>query len=127
MAKVIYSRSEPGKIGSGLLPSKNDILLYQGDDFSVNLAFGSSKTSRIDMTGWTGSCQFRRTVNADPINATVTIATDGKKLSLSLDKTLTSAMSGKYVYDLQLTTADGDTRTFMHGEAEVLPEVTKGV
>lgn len=125
MAKVVYSNSTPGVIGSGLLPAKHNVVMYQGDDFSINLAFGSNKTSRVDMTGMTGSCQIRRTLTSQPIDSVITISEDGKKLNWFVGHETTSTMSGKYLYDLQLTETDGSSRTFLSGEVEVIPEVTK--
>lgn len=130
MARVVYpGSSDSGKIGDNAVARKRDMIIYQGDDFSVNVGFGSSPTHRLNMTGWQAYCSFKRAYSdATPVvSAETTIRSDGLSINISLPASVTSGMTGKYLYDLELVNLEGKHKTYMYGEVEVIPEVTRTV
>jgi hypothetical protein len=125
MAKVVYTSTESGPIGKTLLPRKKDIVMYQGDPFNINLGFGSSPTTRINLTGCLVECEIKKTTNSTPISARMTVSEDGLKVNMYLSSSDTESMSGKYDYDLQVTRPGQQPRTYMYGQVEVISETTR--
>jgi hypothetical protein len=125
MAKVVHVGNEDTPVG--FMPRKKDIAIYQGDDFSIAIAFGTRGTPRLNMTGWQGFCSFRKTLDSfSSVDAGVSVADDGLSLRVSIPSSVTQTMSGSYLYDLEILTPDGKKKTYMYGTATVTPQVTRG-
>ena len=130
MAKVVYQGGgdDAGRIGENAVARKRDMVIYQGDDFAVNVGFGSSPTNRLNMTGWEVYCSFKKTTDGiDSVDAITTVREDGLSVRIALPAEMTANMSGTYVYDLELINLEGRRKTYMYGSVEVIPEVTKAV
>jgi hypothetical protein len=102
--------------------------IYQGDDYRavVNLTHNGGAA---DLTGFTApSAQLRRDVadvDTGTPDAAFTCAIVGSTVTLYLAHATTAALSGCYVWDLQLTGPLGDIITVARGPAHVTQEVTR--
>jgi hypothetical protein len=102
--------------------------IYQGDDYTA-IAFISKDGIGIPLTGFTGpAAQLRRNV-ADidtAVDATFACSISGTStVTLTLPKATTVALTGCYVYDLQITDPTGHLVTIAKGPAHVIQEVTR--
>lgn len=59
----------------------------------------------------------------EPVLVLKDIPIDTMKLHIEPSDTKSLAYKKTYVYDIQITFANGDVRTFISGELELLPEV----
>jgi hypothetical protein len=111
-----------------LLPARLDLIIYRGDDFLKSLQFTDDEDEPINITGWTFLSQIRKTANDDELLAALTVTvTDAAtgKLDLTLAASITkSLVTG--VWDLEAV-ADGDTRTYLAGDAIVTSDVSRAV
>lgn len=107
-------------------PTKLDLHLYAGDDWSRTLTFYENDAPK-DLTGFTWLAQIRRrhftdverTMEVDPIDPTNGV------IVLSLTAAQTEDMRDRYVWDLQWTDTSDQIRTVLAGALIVSPEVSK--
>lgn len=103
--------------------------IYQGDDpaWRVTVMTTDSPPVPADITGYTASAQIRRAVaDVDPVVvATIATTVTSPNVFLSLTHTQTALLSGRYVWDLQLTAPGGGVSTILKGNVIVTSEVTR--
>jgi hypothetical protein len=110
------------------MADKVDLTIYQGDDYSAVVDVLNEDGTPTDLTGYTAKSQIRRSVaDASPavvveIGATV----QSPFVFLSIPHADTEPLNGKYVWDLQLTAADGIITTLLYGQVTIQAEVTRG-
>jgi hypothetical protein len=109
------------------MPSQGDLILYQGDDEPYTVTVTLDGTTPADITGYTAQAQIRRAVaDADPeVAATITCTVQSPEVLLSIPHAVTATLTGKYVWDLQLTSPEGMVKTVMAGKVSVTQEVTR--
>lgn len=119
-----------GTIGVNLRPKRYDIEIYQGDTFSFQLKLKDNAANPVDVTGWTALAQIRKISDSSPgetpaMSATIQ-GTEGTVV-LSLTDTETSALDGEteYKYDVQLTDAGGNKRTYIGGKITVTEDISE--
>jgi hypothetical protein len=112
------------------MPNIQNLGLYQGDDFAATVAVTSGGAT-ADLTGYTAQAQIRADT-ADNIStvtyqipATITVPPTAGNISLSIPRATTATLSGRYLWDLQLTAAGGTIQTILYGKVFVQPEVTR--
>ena len=104
-------------------------IIDQGTTFSKQITvYETDGTTIQNLTGYTVSSQLRKNYTSTAftaINATNNSPTNGV-IVMSLTAVQTSALkSGRYVYDLQITAADGTVTRVIEGVITIRPEVTK--
>ena len=80
------------------------------------------------MNGYTAAAQIRKTYGSSSVSSTfsTSIAENTGQVTLSLTDTQTTALeSGRYVYDLNVTSGGGQTTRVVEGQAIVTPGVTR--
>ena len=112
---TIIDYEQAGTIGANLLPKRYDIDLYQGDTFEVVLNFKDAGNVGVDLTGFTGNCQFKPTTGA-PIDIGVTVNYGSVNGAVQLLLADTSALNGSYSWDLELQDAGADDEPTLVGE-----------
>jgi hypothetical protein len=107
--------------------SREDLSVYQGDDHSWVVTVRNQDGTPADITGYTARAQIRRAVaDSDPIVvAEMASSVASPVVNLSLTRTQTATMNGRYVWDLQLTSDTGTVTTILAGNVNVKPEVTR--
>ena len=108
-----------------------NIVLYQGDDFSMTFRLkNKGLETPVNITGCVPKADIKVNLSdanpkltftaalLDPLDGTVT-------LSLTGAQTAAQAAGTKMIYDCQLKWPDNTTKTYLSGSIDVLPEVTK--
>jgi hypothetical protein len=109
---------------------REDLCIYQGNDqawvVTVTLEDG---VTPADIAGYTASAQIRRGVaDSDPVVVTsFTTAVVSPDVSLSLSHDQTGLLSGRYVWDLLLTSPADIRTTILRGNVAVTATVTRSV
>ena len=106
-----------------------NLQIDQGSTFSKQITvYQTDGTTIQNLTGYTVASQVRKnytSTNFVTINATNNDPTNGV-IVMSLTATDTAGMkAGRYVYDLQITAADGTVSRTIEGIITIKPEVTK--
>ena len=104
-------------------------IIDQGSTWSKQITvYETDGTTIQNLTGYTVASQLRKNYTSTAyttINATNNSPTSGI-IIMSLTATQTAALkSGRYVYDLQITAADGTVTRVIEGVITLRPEVTK--
>ena len=105
-----------------------NIFIDQGTDFSITVDVTDSAGDVLDLTGYTSSAQIRKTYSSSSVSETFTTSISAAvgQVTLSLNDTQTTALeSGRYVYDLNVTSDGGITTRVVEGQAIVTPGVTR--
>ena len=106
---------------------KANLIIDQGSTYSTLINITDENDVAIDLTGYTGAAQIRKhySSTANTPFAVVISASDGAvALSLSANQT-SSLLAGRYVYDVELTSAGGVVSRVVEGIVTVTPQVTR--
>lgn len=140
MGVVNFDKALAEDVGVSLRPKRIDIEVYQGDTFKFATVFKQPPAVEgqegppVDITGWVGKCEVRSLDNATiKITATVSIVdednkttADGSAGRILIDFEDTSLVDGgEYKYDVQMTDADENIRTFLGGKFIVVEDITE--
>lgn len=128
MADIVYPGQDPGgTLGIDFMPANYDLRLYKGDYFPLKLTLKDNAGVAINLTGYTAKAQIR--VNFDdpaPYNFNATINAAAGEVNFELPSTVSSTIpAGSYIWDVQVTDPNGNTRTYIAGDVSVHDEVTK--
>ena len=106
-----------------------NLFIDQGTDFSIVVDVTDATGSVLDLTGYSAAAQIRKTYGSSSASATFTTSTGTPsqgKVTLSLTDTQTSGLSsGRYVYDLDITSGSGVKTRVVEGQAIITPGVTR--
>jgi hypothetical protein len=107
--------------------TREDLSVYQGDDQSWTVTVRNQDGTPAVITGFTARAQIRRGVaDSDPVVvAEMAASIASPVVNLSLTHIQTSTMSGRYVWDLQLTSPTGEVTTILAGNVNAKAEVTR--
>lgn len=114
------------------MPSRGDLQIYQGDDYSavVQVLDIDDSAPLPDLTGCTTQAQIREGPADDYPDVIVEIATAvilPNLVTLTIPAALTIDLCGTYSWDLQLNGGGFIKTTVMAGKAVITPEVTREV
>jgi hypothetical protein len=116
---------------AGTNPGSTDFLVRRGDDWAAyRLEVTLFDYDPIDTSEWEVVAQFRRQTDDVDEEGEFLIAksrsnTEVLVLDFSLTDTVTAAMSGTYVWDVQATYPDGKVSTWRQGTIKVSKDVTR--
>tara|TARA_B100001564_G_C20018070_1_gene393338 strand:+ start:31 stop:363 length:333 start_codon:yes stop_codon:yes gene_type:complete len=105
-----------------------NLFIDQGTDFTVTVDVSDATGGILDLTGYSASAQIRKTYGSSTKVdfATSTGTPSQGKVNMSLTDAQTSALeSGRYVYDLNITSGSGVTTRVVEGQAIITPGVTR--
>jgi len=105
-----------------------NLFIDQGTDFTVTVDVSDATGGILDLTGYSASAQIRKTYGSSTkVDFTTSTGTPSQgKVTMSLTDTQTSALeSGRYVYDLNITSGGGVTTRVVEGQAIITPGVTR--
>lgn len=124
MSTTIIDFPTGDTIGASRKPKRYDIDLYQGDTFSFYLAFTGASLST---TGWTANSVVKTVKEKTPVPGIIIISaidTVANRFTVSIDSN--SLESGtEYMYDVQVTDAGGNKRTFIGGKIITTEDITE--
>lgn len=106
---------------------KANLIIDQGTTYSTDLQLTDDAGNVIDLTSYTAAAQIRKTyTSSSATNFTVTIGASTGLVTLSLTANQTSNITaGRYVYDVELTSAGGVVSRIIEGIVTVTPQVTQ--
>ena len=106
----------------------SNLTIDQGSTFTANIDCTASDGNVLILTGYTVAGQIRKNYDSTTpvaLNAIVGNATGGR-LTISLTAVQTNALTaGRYVYDVEITSAAGVVTRVVEGQVEVTPGVTR--
>ena len=105
-----------------------NIYIDQGTDFSITVDVTDSAGEILELSGYTAAAQIRKTYSSSSVSASfsTSIAESTGQVTLSLTDTQTTGLeSGRYVYDLNITSGVGVVTRVIEGQAIVTPGVTR--
>ena len=104
-----------------------NLTLEQGTDFSVNLTVRNSDGSPLNLLGYTASSEVRKHYTSStkyPFDVTFADRAQGK-ISLTMTDTATALINeGRYVYDVYITSSNGNKSRVIAGMLFVSPGVS---
>ena len=105
-----------------------NLFIDQGTDFTVTVDVSDATGGILDLTG-SAAAQIRKTYGSSSTSAvfSTNLGTPSQgKVTMSLTDTQTSGLdSGRYVYDLNITSGGGVTTRVVEGQAIITPGVTR--
>ena len=109
---------------------QQNLLLEQGADFQAVIKLYSDNTSPLNLTGYTGTGEMRRSYDSVSASATLTVAmpipTNGELIITLAAASSTGIKYGRYLYDILLTqTSTGTLTRAVEGIITVTPRVTR--
>lgn len=110
------------------MASISNIFIDQGTDFSITVDVTQADGNALNLTGYSAAAQIRKTYGSTSATATFTISISAAtgQVTMSLTDTQTTAISsGRYVYDLNITSGSGATTRVVEGQAIITPGVTR--
>tara|TARA_Y100001972_G_scaffold51577_1_gene63272 strand:+ start:701 stop:1033 length:333 start_codon:yes stop_codon:yes gene_type:complete len=105
-----------------------NLFIDQGTDFTVTVDVSDATGGILDLTGYSAAAQIRKTYgSSSKVDFSTSTGTPSQgKVTMSLTDTQTSALeSGRYVYDLNITSGAGVTTRVVEGQAIITPGVTR--
>lgn len=105
-----------------------NLYIDQGTDFSVTVDVTDTAGDILNLSGYSATAQIRKTYSSSSVSASfsTSIAEASGQVTLSLTDTQTTGLeSGRYVYDLNITSGGGVTSRVIEGQAIVTPGVTR--
>jgi|TARA_B110000908_G_C10252641_1_gene453146 hypothetical protein len=106
----------------------SNIVIDQGTTFNAEIDVTDSEGNILNLAGYTAAAQMRRTYSSTTAyNFTASIASEIEgTVNISLNAAATNVLkAGRYVYDVEITGADGSITRVVEGQVEVTPGVTR--
>ncbi|PWT79186.1 MAG: hypothetical protein C5B60_00105 [Chloroflexi bacterium] len=108
---------------------RQDLTLYQGDDWAAMVCVNNSDGTAADLNGYSVQAHIREGVadqswdRAAELTCAIVLP---NQISISLTNRQTTQLTQpSYRWDLQIVSPDGITTTIMAGQVRVLLEVTR--
>ena len=105
-----------------------NLYIDQGTDFSITVDVTDSAAAVQDLTGYSASAQIRKTYSSSSVSATfaTSISEAAGQVTITLTDTQTNSIdSGRYVYDLIVTSGSGSITRVIEGQAIITPNVSR--
>jgi len=106
----------------------SNLLIYQGSDFIIDFTVENDNGTNFNLTGYTVASKIKKHYTSSTettVTAAVLDPATSGRIQLSLNNTQTSAMkSGRYVYDVVITSSTGLKSRVLEGSVSVLEGVT---
>lgn len=127
MADIVFPGSSASStLNSGAMPSNNDLVVYKGDYVELLVTLSDAGGSPLNLAGSTPKAQLKSDyADRSPKEFTCTLTGVPGQVRIFLSSTVTSQLlPGSYIWDFQVTSASGETRTYLAGDVSVNNEVT---
>jgi len=109
------------------MATKANLLIDQGATYSTSIDILDENGVAIDLTNYTGAAQMRKHyTSSNSIAFSVGLGGADGTLTLSMSANVTANItSGRYVYDVELTSNTGVVSRVLEGIVTVTPNVTR--
>ena len=106
----------------------SNLLIYQGSDFIIDFTVENDNGTDFNMTGYSAACLIKKhytSSTSQTVTAAILSPPTSGRIQLSLTNSQTTAMkSGRYVYDVVITSDTGIKSRVLEGSVSVLEGVT---
>jgi len=106
-----------------------NLFIDQGTDFSIVVDVTDATGEVLDLTGYSSAAQIRKTYGSSSAAASFSTShgtPSAGKITMTLTDTQTTALaSGRYVYDMNITSGAGVKTRVVEGQAILTPGVTR--
>jgi hypothetical protein len=109
------------------LPTQYPLEIYKGDTFRMQISAwqDDAETIPLDLAGATARAEIRDKAGGKLLATMDVTLTTPNVIDMELHASVTAALApGKRAWDLEVTLANGDTRTVLAGPAQVVADVT---
>lgn len=110
------------------MASISNLFVDQGAEYSNIITVAATSGSPLDLTNYTVKSQMRKSYTSSTyynFTASIYDAVNGK-VRLQLTSTQSSAITpGRYLYDVEITSQNGNKTRVIEGIVTVTPEITK--
>lgn len=106
---------------------KANIIIDQGTDFAAIIDLETTSSTPYNLVGYTVAAQMRKNYSSSTATtfACSHNGADGQ-ISITLTKTATGLLEpGRYLYDIEITSASGTVTRVVEGTATVTPGMTR--
>jgi uncharacterized membrane protein len=109
------------------MATKANIIIDQGTTFSTIINLTDDNGDPIDLTGYTGDSEMRKHyTSSNSQSFSVSLGGTSGTVTLSLTAAQTANLTpGRYVYDVEVTSASNVVSRIVEGIVTVTPEVTR--
>jgi len=109
------------------MATKANLIIDQGASYSTNIDILDEYGIAIDLTSYTGAAQMRKHyTSSNSVSFSVDLGGADGTVTLSLSANATANIaSGRYVYDVELTSSSGEVSRVLEGIVTVTPNVTR--
>lgn len=127
MADIVFPGETGTVLNSASLPANHDLVIYKGDYVEIFVTVKDASGVPVTLTGSSPKAQLKSDYSdMMPIDFTATLTGTPGEVSLVLSSAVTSTLlPGSYIWDFQVTSATGQTRTYIAGDVTVINEVTE--
>lgn len=121
----IESFPSQGEVGANRQPKRYDLLIYRGDTLDEIFAFKDAGGTGVNLTGFTALVEFKNLTDSTVVaTPTMTVNYTGNGNVRMFIQDTTSIPAGQYRWDLQLTDASSNRRTYIGGLVTVTGDVS---
>jgi hypothetical protein len=114
-----------GEVGANRQPKRYDLLIYRGDTLDEIFAFKDGAGTGVNLAGFTALVEFKNlTDSAVVATPTMTVNYTGNGNVRMYMQDTTPIPAGQYRWDLQLTDASSNRRTYIGGLVTVTGDVS---
>lgn len=110
------------------MATQSNIFIDQGANYSNIITVSGTSGAALDITGYTVASQMRKSYTSSTaysLNAVLYNAAAGQvRLTLTADQS-EAIPPGRYLYDLEITSAGGTRTRVVEGIVTVTPQITK--
>lgn len=126
MADLVFPGSSGSTLNATALPANNDLVIYKGDYVELFVTIKDQAGVAISLVGSTPKAQLKNDYSdQSPKSFTCSLPGGTGIVRIYLPSSITSTLlPGSYIWDFQVTSAAGDTRTYLAGDVTVYNEVT---
>lgn len=108
------------------MAQKINLIIDQGTTYKTSFLVNADDGSPLNMSSYTAASQIRKTYTSSNSVSFTTSANSTGWVSLSLDSNATSNLtSGRYVYDVEITSPSNVVSRIVEGLVTVTPQVTR--
>lgn len=102
-----------------------NINMDQGSDFSVEFTVQAANGNSLDLTSFTSNSHMRENHTSN-VAYTFTAVTANGTVTITMPAAQTAIIeSGKYVYDVKVTSSSNEVFKVVQGTIDVVPAVTR--
>jgi hypothetical protein len=109
------------------MATKANILIDQGSTYTTDLNLTDENGDALNLSGYSANSQIRKHyTSSNSVTFSTSINAVAGVITLSLTANQTSNLiSGRYVYDVELTDASNSVSRIVEGIVTVTPQVTR--